>query len=67
MKPTLSSLLAWYVVTMTTSNAASDYEVGIMATVGFQISGGRLNVKMLSYQYMDPHVKDRMVPRPSYI
>ena len=28
--------------------------------------GGRLNIKM-SYQYMDPHVKDKTVSRPSYL
>ena len=30
-------------------------------------SGGRLNIKMLSYQYRDPHVKDKTVSRPSYL
>ena len=30
-------------------------------------SGGRLNIKMSSYQYMDPHVKDKTVSRPSYL
>ena len=29
--------------------------------------GGRLNIKMLSYQYRDPHVKDKTVARPSYL
>ena len=29
--------------------------------------GGRLNVKMSSYQYRDPHVKDKTVSRPSYL
>ena len=29
-------------------------------------SGGRLNIKM-SYQYMDPHVKDKTVLRRSYL
>ena len=29
--------------------------------------GGRLNIKMLSYQYRDPHVKDKTVSRPSYL
>ena len=29
--------------------------------------GGRLNMKMLSYQYRDPNVKDKMVSRPSYL
>ena len=28
--------------------------------------GGRLNVTMPSYQYRDPHVKDKTVSRPSY-
>ena len=32
-----------------------------------KITGGRLNIKMLSYQYEDPHVKDKMVLRPSYL
>ena len=27
---------------------------------------GRLNIKMSSYQYMDPHVKDKTVSLPSY-
>ena len=30
-------------------------------------AGGRLNMKMLSYQYRDPHVKDKTVLRPSYL
>ena len=30
-------------------------------------SGGRLSVKMSSYQYREPHVKDKMAPRPSYL
>ena len=30
-------------------------------------SGGRLNIKMSSYQYRDPHVKDKTVSRPSYL
>ena len=29
--------------------------------------GGRLNIKMLSYQYRDPHVKDKTVSPPSYL
>ena len=29
--------------------------------------GYRLNIKMPSYQCMDPHVKDKMVSRPSYL
>ena len=29
--------------------------------------GGRIIIKMSSYQYMDPHVKDRTVSRPSYL
>ena len=29
--------------------------------------GGRLNINMSSYQYGDPHVKDKTVSRPSYI
>ena len=33
---------------------------------GHPISGGRLNIKMSSYQYRDPHVKDKMVSRPFY-
>ena len=27
----------------------------------------RLNLKIPSYQYMDPHVKDKTVSRPSYL
>ena len=30
-------------------------------------SEGRLNIKMLSYQYRDPHVKDKTVSRSSYL
>ena len=26
-----------------------------------------LNIKMSSYQYKDPHVKDKTVSRPSYL
>ena len=29
-------------------------------------SGGRLNIKMSSYQYKDPHVKDKTVSQPSF-
>ena len=29
--------------------------------------GGCLNKKMSSYQYSDPHVKDKTVVRPSYL
>ena len=36
-------------------------------SLGARISGGRLNIKMSSYLYMDPHVKDKMVLRPSYL
>ena len=28
---------------------------------------GRLNIKMSSYQYRNPHVKDKTVSRPSYL
>ena len=28
--------------------------------------GNRLSIKMLSYQYRDPHVKDKTASRPSY-
>ena len=30
-------------------------------------SGGRLNIKMSSYQYRYPHVKDKTASRPSYL
>ena len=30
-------------------------------------SGDSLNIKMLSYQYKDTHVKDKTVSRPSYL
>ena len=30
-------------------------------------TGGRLNIKMSSYQYRDHHVKDKTVSRPSYL
>ena len=29
--------------------------------------GGCLSIKMASYQYRDPHVKDKTVLRPSYL
>ena len=29
--------------------------------------GSHLNIKMSSYQYRDPHVKDKTVSRPSYL
>ena len=32
-----------------------------------QETRGRLNIKMSSYQYRDPHVKDKTVSRPSYL
>ena len=28
---------------------------------------GRLNIKMLSYQYRDSHVKEKTVSQPSYL
>ena len=31
------------------------------------VMAGRLNIKMSSYQYRDPHVKDKTVSRPSYL
>ena len=30
------------------------------------LQGGRLNIKMSSHQYRDPHVKDKTASRPSY-
>ena len=30
-------------------------------------TGDRLNIKMSSYQYGVPHVKDKTVSRPSYL
>ena len=33
----------------------------------FDPSGPCLNIKMSSYQYRDPHVKDKTVLRPSYL
>ena len=30
-------------------------------------SGGYLNIKMLFYQYRDPHIKDKTVSQPSYL
>ena len=33
----------------------------------YLVPGGRLNIKMLSYQYRDSHVKDKTVSRPSYL
>ena len=32
-----------------------------------RLPGGCLNIKMLSHQYRDPHVKDRTVSWPSYL
>ena len=34
---------------------------------GLPHPGGHLNIKMSSYQYTDPHVKDKTVSRPSYL
>ena len=31
------------------------------------LPGGHLNIKMSSYQYRDPHVKDKTVWRLSYL
>ena len=33
----------------------------------FMTSGSHLNIKMSPYQYRDPHVKDKIVSRPSYL
>ena len=30
-------------------------------------AGARLNIKIPSYQYRDPHVKEKTVSRPSYL
>ena len=30
-------------------------------------TGGLLNIKMSSYQYRDPHVKNKTVSQPSYL
>ena len=82
MMPTLSSLVTLQVVITTTCIASSDnissgngllpdgtkplpepvYKVG-----GIMTPRPHLNIKMLSYQYSDPHVKDKMVSRPSYL
>ena len=32
-----------------------------------QQPGDHLNIKMSSYKYRDPHVKDKTVSRPSYL
>ena len=32
-----------------------------------RVQGGRLNIRTSSYQYRDPHVKDKTVSRPSYL
>ena len=32
-----------------------------------QVAWGRLSIKKPSYQYRDPHVKDKTVSRPSYL
>ena len=39
----------------------------IVAVRKIQTAGGRLNIKISSYQYRDPHVKEKMVSRPSYL
>ena len=39
----------------------------LMMHVRVRASGGRLNIKMSSYQYRDPHVKDKTVLWPSYL
>ena len=44
-----------------------EFETWLYCFVGFLVSWGRLNIKMSSYQYMDPHVKDKTVSRPSYL
>ena len=44
-----------------------------MVTICFSLSvlpgriWGRLNIKMSSYQYRDPHAKDKTVSQPSYL
>ena len=40
---------------------------GFFPTFNTLRPGGRLNIKMSSYQYRDPHVKDKRVSRPSYL
>ena len=41
----------------------------IITTVLYALSdlGGRLSIKITSYQYMDSHFKDKTVSRPSYL
>ena len=40
---------------------------GTRIVVPTMTTRGRLNIKMSSYQYRDPHVKDKTVSRPSYL
>ena len=40
---------------------------GLCVHLSFVCFQNRLNVKILSYQYKDPHVNDKMFSRPSYI
>ena len=41
--------------------------IAVIDCVRCWCAGVRLNVKMSSYQYRDPHIKDKTVSRPSYL
>ena len=41
--------------------------ISLMEYIEIPDPGGHLNIKMSSYQYWDPHVKDKMVSWLSYL
>ena len=49
------------------SNYHSRYSISIWILDDDKDSEVCLNIKMLSYQYRDPHVQDKTISRPSYL
>ena len=43
------------------------YSYDLISRQAISGPGDRLNIKMSSYQYRDPHVNDKTVSRPSYL
>ena len=61
----------WHAITYTCPNRKqyinkSNHVIAQMPVKQFWRTGGRFNIKMSSYQYRDPHVKDKTVSRPFY-
>ena len=49
---------------LSSHNTASDRHFPLQMPLDGNASGGRLYIKMSSYQYRNPHFKDKTVSRP---